>query len=142
MKVARIGMLAIALSLIGNGPAAALHASATKKNPHLYGYTNVTNLSEVDPDIKELFTQAAKDKASKLVVLGGLHGIKNTGVPKGQAPQENCSFSLEDQANKKGGTGINFTYVNLAKYTTAGSVVTSDKQKDIAKTIKGYLDGG
>lgn len=143
MKLITIGMLAIALSLTGNQTASALHASATKKNPHLYGYTTYTSQDENDPDIKDLFSQAAKDKASKLVVLGGLHGYENTGEPTGQSRSEKkaCSFSLGDQANKRF-SGINFTYANLAKYTTAGSDVTPDKQKEIAKTIKGYLDGG
>lgn len=43
--------------------------------------------------------------------------------------------------NKKA-TGINFVYWNIAKFTTNGSDVSADKQKEIAAKIKDYLDGG
>jgi hypothetical protein len=122
----------------------ALHASATKKHAHLYGYTLATDQAENDPDIHELFTAAAKDKAKKLLVVGGLHGYAKTGNPTGQDKKEKavCSFSAGDQANKGAFKGINFTYMNIAKYTTDGSDVSAEKQKEIAAKVKEYLDGG
>jgi hypothetical protein len=122
----------------------ALHATATKKHAHLYGYTQSTDQNENDPDIHELFTAAAKDKQKKLLVVGGLHGQVDTGIPTGQSASEKavCSFKQGDTANKGAFSSINFTYMNLAKYTTDGSAVTAAKQHEIATAIKGYLDGG
>lgn len=121
-----------------------MYAQATKKNKKLFGYKVATNQGENDPDIKALFTMAAKDKASKLVVFGGLHGYAVTGAPTGQTPDEKkiCSFSMGDQKNKSAGTGINFIYENIAKYTTKGSDVTKEKQEEIKEKIQSYLKGG
>lgn len=87
---------------------------------------------------------AAKDKASKLVVFGGVHGYDGSGEPTGQDSKEKkaCSFSMGDRQNKSVGSGVNFTYVNVAKYTTNGSDVTAEKQKEIVKSISEYLKGG
>lgn len=128
-----------------------MHSSSTEKHPHLFGYTDITDQYENDADISDLYSTASKDKASKLVVIGGLHGYRDTGEPTGQNPSETgldlgdkkiCSFAWDDQMNKSVGTGINFIYKNIAKYTTRGSDVTDEKQLEVGKLIKGYLDGG
>jgi hypothetical protein len=133
--------VAMVLVVAVNDSADALHASSTAKHPHLYAYAASTDQDENDPDIAELYKAAAKDKAKKLVVVGGLHGYDPTGEPVGQTNKQKkaCSFSLGDAKNKGPGTGMNFIYMNIAKYTTNGSDVTTAKQQEIAKTIESYL---
>jgi hypothetical protein len=121
-----------------------MFCSATPKHPKLYGYVKCVHQAENDADIKAIFQLAAKDKGSKLVVFGGLHGYHPTGAPTGQAPAEKkaCSFALGDLDNKRHQATMNFIYDNIAKYTTKGSDVTEPKQRDIAKLAADYLKTG
>ncbi len=121
-----------------------MNSKETTPGSKLYGYDRETYQDENNEDIKNLYSITAKDKASKLLVIGGLHGYENTGEPTGQEASEKkvCSFSMGDQDNKSVGTGINFVYKNIAKYTTDGSDVTKEKQKEIATLIERYLNGG
>jgi hypothetical protein len=146
----RIAIVAIALILGVGQSAFALHAGAAKKHPKVYGYSVSTDQNENDADIKELFAKAAKDKASKLVVFGGLHGYDPSGEPVSQTKAEKavCSFAMGDQHNKGVGSALNFTYVNVAKYAGAPAVkgghgdVSAEKQKEILTKISEYSKGG
>jgi len=113
-------------------------------NRHLYCYTAPTNTPFLQNDVPALFHIAAKDKAQKLVVFGGIHGYVTTGIPTGQTLAEKgvSNFSLDDRDLKNVGTGINFTYNNVAKLTTNGSDVSAANLAEVQKTINGYLDGG
>ncbi len=122
-----------------------MYCTETKVNSKLYAYKKSTDQAENNSDMKELYSIAAKDKGAKLVVFGGLHGYDPSGEPTGQTLSEKkdiCNFSMEDRDAKSVGKGINFIYCNIAKYTTDGSDVTKEKQKEIATLIKGYLNGG
>lgn len=121
-----------------------MFARCTTKNAKLFGYTTATNQTENDADSAELFKTAARDHAKKLVVFGGLHGYDPSGAPTGQSVTEKgvCSFSMGDRKSKGVGTGVNFIYENIAKFTTAGSDVTAEKQQEIATKVKRYLDSG
>ncbi len=117
-------------------------AKCTKRNKTLFGYDAPTRISEVDPDIKELYKMASP---KKLWVLGGLHGHENTGRPTGQYNSEESSgssFSFEDRMVKGVGSGINFTYKNPGKYTTDGSDVSRDKLDEIVGLVTDLIGNG
>lgn len=119
-------------------------ATSTTKHPKLYGYTASTDQTENDADAKRIYGIATKDKASKLVIFGGLHGYEHTGIPTAQSPSEKgvCSFSMGDRISKSPGTGLNFTYENVAKLTSPGMDVSEENQREIVEKIKRYLDSG
>ena len=71
-----------------------MYATSTRNQPKLFCYNVGTTQHENDNDVGELFTKAAKDRQSRLVVFGGLHGYQHTGEPTGQSNAEKgvCSF--------------------------------------------------
>lgn len=119
-------------------------ATFTPKHSKLYGYTASTDQTENDADASRIYSIATKDKASKLVIFGGLHGYENTGIPTAQSATEKgvCSFSMGDRISKSPGKGLNFTYENVAKLTSPGMDVSEKNQREIAEKIKRYLDSG
>jgi hypothetical protein len=121
-----------------------VNAKACLKSKTVFGYDAETDQDENNADVKELYHDATHSKPTKkLVVMGGLHGLDQTGVPSGQDPAEKAvtSFALDDVKMKKD-TAINFTYKNLAKYTTKGSDMTPQRQKEVIELIKQYRDSG
>lgn len=109
----------------------------------LFGYLKATDQNENDSDIKELYYLATSSsllsgtrRPKRLLVYGGVRGYKHTGLPTGQRPSEpKYSFMLGDIDTKRLG-GIDFAYHSLARYTTNGSDVTIEKQKDIISEIR------
>jgi|GEM_PF-4481499 len=123
-----------------------LHVKGTKKHKDtIFGYNVASDDDMYINDVKELYRMASKSRPTKkLVIFGGLHGYENSGEPVGQDNAEKADWSIKgEEYTKKGvGTGINFTYKNVAKYTTNGSDVTPVKQAALIKLAKDYAESG
>jgi hypothetical protein len=116
----------------------------------IFGYTVASDDDMYINDLKELYSRATKNRPTKkLVVFGGLHGYgpggkSYSGEPVGQDKSEKSDWSIKnDEYAKKGvGSSINFTYKNVAKYTTNGSDVSPEKQAELIQLAKDYADSG
>lgn len=123
---------------------------ANKHKDTIFGYKTESTDKMYVEDVTELYSIASKSRPTKkLIVFGGLHGYgpgtaPYSGEPVGQDNPEKTNWSIknEEYAKKGVGTGINFTYKNVAIYTTDGSEVIEEKQNELIKLAKDYADSG
>lgn len=116
----------------------------------IFGYDVESTDAMYVSDVNELYKIATKSRPTKkLVIFGGLHGYgpataEYAGEPVGQDNAEKTQWSIKDEEYAKKGIGssINFTYKNVAKYTTDGSEVSKEKQDEIIQLAKNYADSG